>query len=71
MVMIKYIKDLTIIKILRNSLQKEPLRPLGRWRLGENDVIKSFYANSDNCGDKICGDPLILQKNYPKMLKNR
>jgi hypothetical protein len=36
--------------------KKETKISLGRWaRTNEN--IKSIYANSDHCGDIICGDP--------------
>ena len=29
---------------------------LGRWARS-NDFTKAIYANSDHCGDMICGDP--------------
>lgn len=36
--------------------RKESKIVLGRWARS-NDVTKSIYANSDHCGDMICGDP--------------
>ncbi|MAV65053.1 MAG: hypothetical protein CMG00_07680 [Candidatus Marinimicrobia bacterium] len=36
--------------------KKESKIVLGRWAR-TNDVTKSIYANSDHCGDAICGDP--------------
>lgn len=37
--------------------------PLGRWNY-ENPDIKSHLANLDNCGDKICGTPQIINQTY-------
>ena len=45
---------LSIIKNLFKS--KESKIVLGRWGR-TNDVTKAIYANSDHCGDMICGDP--------------
>tara|TARA_Y100001933_G_C18743455_1_gene456757 strand:- start:131 stop:463 length:333 start_codon:yes stop_codon:yes gene_type:complete len=36
--------------------RKESKIVLGRWARN-NDVTKAIYANSDHCGDMICGDP--------------
>ena len=38
---------------------------LGRWSISENErqkEIKSIWANSDNCGDQICGQPKIIKE---------
>ena len=38
---------------------------LGRWEHRENDKqreIKSIWANSDNCGDRICGQPEVIRE---------
>ena len=46
--MLKFIKKL--------ATQEKTKISLGRWaRTNEN--VKSIYANSDHCGDIICGDP--------------
>tara|TARA_B100001057_G_scaffold273484_1_gene273822 strand:+ start:742 stop:882 length:141 start_codon:yes stop_codon:yes gene_type:complete len=45
---------------------------LGRWDTKQCDKskdIKFVYANIDNCGDLICGEPL-KNKNYVKKKKN-
>jgi hypothetical protein len=42
---------------------------LGRWQLyhcEKNHELNSYYANTDHCGDYICGSPSILRKRYPK-----
>lgn len=40
----------------------------GRWaRNSEN--VKSIYANSDHCGDVICGDPKKVKKIIQKPIK--
>ena len=40
-----------------NIFKKKPeTQMLGRWARN-NDVTKAIYANSDHCGDIICGDP--------------
>jgi len=45
---------------------------LGRWehRVDERKTeIKSIWANSDHCGDKICGQPILI-KDITNMKKN-
>jgi hypothetical protein len=40
---------------------------LGRWNIKENTKqidSKVFWANSDHCGDIICGNPLKNKKNF-------
>ena len=51
----------------RNSLTM-----LGRWehRINKNhEEIKFVQANSDHCGDKICGDPKIVNELLKKNSK--
>ena len=48
---------------------------LGRWQVHhceKKHELNSYYANTDHCGDYICGSPSILRKRYPKYhgLKN-
>jgi hypothetical protein len=47
---------------------------LGRWKIKNNslrkEIISSFYANSDNCGDKICGDVVNNKKLLDNSIKN-
>lgn len=48
-----------MLSIVRNLFKrnKSPGQlPLGRWALN-NESVKSLYANSDHCGDIICGNP--------------
>ena len=38
---------------------------LGRWEHRENEKqkeIKSIWANSDHCGDHICGQPEVIRE---------
>lgn len=38
---------------------------LGRWEHRENEnqkEIKSIWANSDHCGDHICGQPEVIKE---------
>lgn len=72
-IIMNYLKNITVIKIMKNSLpyilkQHQPL-PQGRWNNCGRDDIKSFYANTDHCGDKICGCPAILKQIYPQQYK--
>ena len=50
----KKIKMITTIKNLFKRNESKIV--LGRWARN-NDVTKAIYANSDHCGDMICGDP--------------
>ena len=61
-----------MLGIIKNifSRSKTGQLPLGRWaRNSEN--VKSIYANSDHCGDVICGDPKKVKKiiNIQKPIK--
>ena len=45
---------------------------LGRWSVSHCDKInhiKSNLANTDNCGDVICGDPLYNKKTYDNYVR--
>ena len=63
--MIHFIRQFTVYKIFENSIpniiKKNEITPLGRWISGK-DELKTFYANTDHCGDFICGNPKILKK---------
>lgn len=46
---------------------------LGRWNLKKNkqqEDIVTFWANSDHCGDVICGNPLENKKLLEENNKN-
>ncbi len=46
-----------MFNIFKNFMRKKESKiVLGRWARN-NDVTKSIYANSDHCGDAICGNP--------------
>jgi hypothetical protein len=46
-----------MLNIFKNLIRKKESKiVLGRWGR-TNDVTKSIYANSDHCGDTICGNP--------------
>ena len=48
-----------MLSVLRNLFKNNKSSgqlPLGRWALN-NENVKSLYANSDHCGDTICGNP--------------
>ena len=67
--MFEIIKNNLIYKILENSLPKLFIKyeqPLGRWNRKNCNNLMSFYANTDHCGDKICGNVKLLKKTYPK-----
>jgi hypothetical protein len=61
---------LSVIKNLFKCKNQGQL-PLGRWGRN-NENVKSIYANSDHCGDIICGDPkkvkqiVNIQKSIPQ-----
>lgn len=55
---------LKYIKLLMNFNNSKLL--LGRWNVKENTKqidTKVFWANSDHCGDIICGNPIKNKKN--------
>ena len=48
-----------------NSMTSQQQLNLGRWEHRENEKqkeIKSIWANSDNCGDYICGQPEVIKE---------
>ena len=54
-------------------LFKEQVIPLGRWSNDSNEETKKMraaFANHDSCGDRLCGDPLILKENINNIIKN-
>lgn len=68
-------RNFTIVQIIKNNIsylnKKSQPRPLGRWGMCGRDDIKSFHANTDHCGDHICGNPSMLKKNYPSYFKDK
>ena len=50
-------------KKIVNLLKPKTFVRLGRWEHRQNDKqkeLKSIWANSDNCGDRICGTPDLI-----------
>jgi hypothetical protein len=46
-----------------NLLKPKTLVCLGRWEhrlIDKQKELKSIWANSDNCGDRICGTPRLI-----------
>ena len=63
-----------MFKLIRNIVFKSHKpTPLGRWSLdyGPNKDIKSILANYDNCGDRICKDPVQLKNLIEKEVKHK
>jgi hypothetical protein len=66
-----------MIAIIRNLFKPNKSSgqlPLGRWSLN-NEKVKSLYANSDHCGDIICGNPekikiFVYEENSFKNIPN-
>ena len=55
----------TILNNIYKSFISTQKVNLGRWEHRENDKqreIKSIWANSDNCGDRICGQPEVIRE---------
>ena len=55
-------------QIRYNSLKlgsKDYDTPLGRWNVKANNFNQNV-SNHDHCGDKLCGDPVLLRN----MLRN-
>lgn len=51
-------------RIYKSITSTESLN-LGRWEHRENEKqkeIKSIWANSDHCGDHICGQPEVIRE---------
>lgn len=58
---------------IRNYSPKNINIPLGRWKK-KNQEITLYFANIDNCGDKICGtikDHKYYLNKYILFLKNK
>ena len=54
-------------------LFKEQVIQLGRWSNDGNEEmqkIRATFANHDSCGDRLCGDPLLLKENINN-IKNK
>lgn len=55
-----------IYNFLKMCITKKPDVMLGRWNLKHDclkkETISMFYANSDHCGDKICGNVIENRK---------
>ena len=52
-------------KHILNAMTSKDNLYLGRWEHRENEKqkeIKSIWANSDNCGDHICGQPEVIKE---------
>lgn len=47
---------LSVLRNLFRTNKSSSQLALGRWALN-NENVKSLYANSDHCGDIICGNP--------------
>ena len=50
---------------IRKSMTSTQELNLGRWEHRENEKqkeIKSIWANSDHCGDHICGQPEVIRE---------
>ena len=48
----------------------ETPKPLGRWSIDGNEDVRATFANHDSCGDKLCGDPLLLRENINNIKTN-
>lgn len=55
----------TLWSRIQKSMTSTQELNLGRWEHRENDKqkeIKSIWANSDHCGDHICGQPEVIRE---------
>lgn len=55
----------SIWKRIYKSITTTQKLNLGRWEHRENEKqkeIKSIWANSDHCGDHICGQPEVIRE---------
>ena len=71
--MFNIIKNNLLYKILENSIPKlfiKTEQPLGRWNTKNCNKLMNYYANTDHCGDKICGDVKLLKERYLKKKSN-
>lgn len=54
-----------LYRIMRKLIQKQTPQMLGRWQIKtqpKQEHVTVFWANSDHCGDVICGDPTTSKK---------
>ena len=50
---------------------KTPAKLLGRWNLKNCHVkesVSALYANTDHCGDNLCGNPKQINKEKEKIV---
>jgi len=71
----KYIKSALVYYKQSIPFMTPKVHPkmLGRWNLKTNkqqEDIVTFWANSDHCGDIICGNPLENKKLLEENNKN-
>ena len=62
--MIKQLISISTIKKFHSFFSGRTNTMLGRWdhRVNKNQKeIKFVLANSDHCGDKICGNPIVVK----------
>ena len=46
--------------------------PLGRWNWKQCDSsLNNYFANIDSCGDRVCGEMDLLQKDVQNIIKKR
>ena len=62
------------MKIFKENVQCNNKPILGRWKAKstkKQEEVFAFYANSDHCGDAICGNPIenkkLIKQNLIKM----
>tara|TARA_B100001989_G_C24510579_1_gene450193 strand:- start:955 stop:1143 length:189 start_codon:yes stop_codon:yes gene_type:complete len=61
-----------MLRFLRNITSKSTNVHLGRWEHRMSDKqkdLKILWANTDNCGDKLCGPSYNKDSNKPKKKK--
>ena len=59
-------------KKITNIMKPKTFVRLGRWEHRQSDKhkeLKSIWANSDNCGDRICGTPDLINNIIKKERK--
>ena len=65
-------KTNTVWYRIKKSITSTEKINLGRWEHREDEkqkAIKSIWANSDHCGDHICGQPEVIRE-ITKIRKN-
>lgn len=61
------------VREYRLSMYSKPNTPVGRWNIKDDYELKSYLANIDNCGDRLCGTPKYISNkllNHNKTLNN-